>query len=202
MIIQDWKKDFFTIPNWLSLFRLLLIPVYVVIYLNATESKDYAIAAAILATSCLTDAIDGKIARRFHMISTIGKFLDPLADKCTQFTLIVCLAIKYPVQNPMLWVLAVLMFIKECFQLIAGIIQFRKGKMLTGALLSGKICTAVLFVSLILMVLMPEMNATLVTMIIVIDALFMLISFGHYAITYYKKTPMIQNIEEHEDRKR
>ena len=102
----------------------------------------------------------------------------------------------------MLWVLAVLMFIKECFQLIAGIIQFRKGKMLTGALLSGKICTAVLFVSLILMVLMPEMNATLVTMIIVIDALFMLISFGHYAITYYKKTPMIQNIEEHEDRKR
>ena len=37
MIIQDWKKDFFTIPNWLSLFRLLLIPVYVVIYLNAAN---------------------------------------------------------------------------------------------------------------------------------------------------------------------
>ena len=202
MIIQDWKKDFFTIPNWLSLFRLLLIPVYVVIYLFAAEPEDFAIAAAILAVSCLTDAIDGKIARKFNMISTIGKFLDPLADKCTQFTLIVCLAIKYPVQNPMLWVLAGLMFVKEIFQLVAGIIQFRKGKMLTGALLSGKICTAVLFVSLILMVLMPRMSATVVTVIIVVDAIFMLISFAHYALTYYKKTPMIQNIEDHEDRKR
>ena len=201
MIIKDWKKDLFTIPNWLSLFRLLLIPVYVVIYLNAAEPVDYAMAAGILAVSCLTDAIDGKIARHFNMISTIGKFLDPLADKFTQFTLIVCLAIKYPVQNPMLWVLAGLMFIKECFQLIAGIIQFRKGKMLTGALLSGKICTTILFISLILMVLMPAMNATLVRIIIIIDAVFMLISFGHYALTYYKKTPMIQNIEDHEDRK-
>lgn len=195
MIIQNWKKDLFTIPNWLSLFRLLLIPVYVVIYLNAEESVDYAIAAAIFAVSCLTDAIDGKIARRFHMISTIGKFLDPVADKATQFTLIVCLAIKHPVHNPMLWVLAGLMIIKECFQLIAGIIQFRKGKMLTGALLSGKICTAILFISLIVMVLMPELNNIVVTVITVIDAVFMLISFAHYAVTYYKQTPMIQDLE-------
>ena len=195
MIIQNWKKDLFTIPNWLSLFRLLLIPVYVVIYLNAEESVDYAIAAAIFAVSCLTDAIDGKIARRFHMISTIGKFLDPVADKATQFTLIVCLAIKHPVHNPMLWVLAGLMIIKESFQLIAGIIQFRKGKMLTGALLSGKICTAILFISLIVMVLMPELNNIVVTVIMVIDAVFMLISFAHYAVTYYKQTPMIQDLE-------
>ena len=195
MIIQNWKKDLFTNPNWLSLFRLLLIPVYVVIYLNAEESVDYAIAAAIFAVSCLTDAIDGKIARRFHMISTIGKFLDPVADKATQFTLIVCLAIKHPVHNPMLWVLAGLMIIKESFQLIAGIIQFRKGKMLTGALLSGKICTAILFISLIVMVLMPELNNIVVTVITVIDAVFMLISFAHYAVTYYKQTPMIQDLE-------
>ena len=161
----------------------------------AEESVDYAIAAAIFAVSCLTDAIDGKIARRFHMISTIGKFLDPVADKATQFTLIVCLAIKHPVHNPMLWVLAGLMIIKESFQLIAGIIQFRKGKMLTGALLSGKICTAILFISLIVMVLMPELNNIVVTVITVIDAVFMLISFAHYAVTYYKQTPMIQDLE-------
>ena len=74
--------------------------------------------------------------------------------------------------------------------------------MLTGALISGKICTTILFVSLILMVLMPQMNANVVTVIIIIDAVFMLISFAHYALTYYKKTPMIQNIEDHEDRKR
>ena len=74
--------------------------------------------------------------------------------------------------------------------------------MLTGALLSGKVCTAILFVSLILMVLMPDMNSEIITAITVVDAVFMLISFAHYALTYYKKTPMIQNIDDHEDRKR
>ena len=109
MLIKDWKKDLFTIPNLLSLFRLVLIPVYVVIYLNAQDDTDHYIAAGILAVSCLTDAIDGKIARHFNMISTVGKILDPIADKATQFTLIVCLAIR----NPVLWILVCLFFIKE-----------------------------------------------------------------------------------------
>lgn len=196
MIIKDWKRDVFTIPNMLSVFRLILIPVYVIIYLNAGEAIHYAIAAGILAVSCLTDLIDGKIARHFNQISTVGKFLDPLADKATQFTLIVCLAIKHPVRNPMLWVLAGLMFIKENFQLIAGIIQFRKGKMLTGALLTGKICTTILFISLILMVLIPEMSAQTLWIITIVDAAFLLISFAHYALIYYRKSPMIQDLPE------
>lgn len=76
MIIKDWKKEILTIPNLLSIFRLLLIPVYVVIYLNATEPMHYTIAGLILAVSCLTDLIDGKIARKFNMITTVGKFLE------------------------------------------------------------------------------------------------------------------------------
>lgn len=198
MIIQDWKRDLFTIPNWLSLFRLLLIPVYVLIYLHASSPADYMLAAGILAVSCLTDLVDGKIARRFNMISTIGKFLDPLADKATQFTLTVCLAIRYPI----LWNLAGLFVLKEGFQLVAGIIQFRKGKMLTGALITGKICTTILFFSLIFMVMFPAVDPKIVTVITIIDGIFMLISFVHYIFTYYKKTPMIQNIEEHTDRQR
>ena len=197
MIIRDWKKDLFTIPNMLSLFRLVLIPVYVIIYLDADSYADYALAAGILAVSCLTDLIDGKIARHFNMVSTIGKFLDPGADKATQFTLTVCLAVRYPV----LWNLALLFVIKEGFQLIAGIIQFRKGKMLTGALITGKICTAILFLSLILLVLLPDMDPRVINAITIVDALFMLTSLAHYALTYYRKSPMIQDIEDHEDRK-
>ncbi len=197
MIIRDWKKDLFTIPNMLSLFRLLLIPVYVIIYLDADSNADYMLAGSILAVSCLTDMIDGKIARHFNMISTIGKFLDPVADKATQFTLTVCLAIKYPV----LWYLASLFVIKEGFQLIAGIVQFRKGKMLTGALLTGKICTVILFLSLIALVLMPDLSERAINIITLVDAGFMLVSLAHYGYTYYRKTPMIQSIEEHEDRK-
>lgn len=191
MIIKDWKKDFFTIPNILSAFRILLIPVYVVIYLRANETMDYVLAASILAVSCLTDMIDGKIARRFNMISTIGKFIDPVADKLTQFTLIVCLAITYPI----LWSLAVLMFIKECFQFFAGLFAFRKGKMLKGALIIGKVCTFVLFTSLIVMVLIPNMHPTAVTIITIVDGLFMLLSFISYALTYFRHSSMIQDLE-------
>ena len=96
MFINDWKKEVFTIPNILTLLRLILIPIYVDIYMNATEKNDYFLAASILAVSCLTDMIDGKVARHFHMTSTLGQILDPIADKLTQFTLTLCLSIKYP----------------------------------------------------------------------------------------------------------
>ncbi len=192
MLIKNWKKDLLTIPNLLSLFRLLLIPVYIVIYLQAKDLTDYCIAAGILAVSCLTDAIDGKIARHFNMISTIGKVLDPFADKATQFTLILCLAIKKPV----LWTLVVLFVIKESFQLIAGYLTFRKGKMLTGALLAGKICTAVLFVSLIILVLFPDLKQSIIYWITAVDCLSMIVSFIGYARTYYTHSPMIQELDQ------
>lgn len=192
MFIKDWKKEILTIPNLLSLFRLVLIPVYVVIYLNAHESADYYIAAGILAVSCLTDLIDGKIARHFNMISTVGKILDPLADKATQFTLILCLALKYPV----LWNLVVMFVVKESFQLIAGSINLRKGKMLKGALLTGKICTTVLFISLILMVMVPNLSTPVVNYITLIDAAFMLVSFGDYLITYIRRENKFQSLNE------
>ena len=73
--------------------------------------------------------------------------------------------------------------------------------MLTGALITGKICTAILFISLILLVLLPDMPGVMINVITAIDAVFMLISLTHYAFTYYRKSPMIQNIEDHEDRK-
>lgn len=192
MIIKDWKKDLFTIPNLLSLFRLVLIPVYIVIYLRAKTAEDYYIAAGILAVSCLTDLIDGKIARHFNMISNTGKILDPLADKATQFTLIVCLTIRHPV----LLILIALFVVKEGFQLVAGFMILRRGKILSGALLSGKICTTVLFISLILMVMIPQMEDFMINILTAINCMFMLISFVGYARIYYTHSPMIQEIED------
>lgn len=186
----NWKKETLTVPNLLSLFRLVLIPVYVVIYLNATLPVHYYIAGAILAVSSLTDMIDGKIARHFNMISTVGQVLDPLADKATQFTLTVCLAIKYPV----LWFTAGLIFVKEIFQLVAMCVFYRKGKMLSGALMSGKVCTTVLFVSLILLVLLPNIGNTAVTIIAVLDSIFLLIAFTDYFMTYAKQTSKLKDV--------
>lgn len=194
MFIKDWKKDICSIPNLLSLLRLILIPVYVTIYLNARESTDYYLAAGILAVSCLTDMIDGKIARHFNMITSLGKVLDPLADKLTQFTLILCLALK--VENTLLWYLIGLFVLKESFQLIAGSLRLRKGIMLKGALLSGKICTTILFISLILMVMMPDMPLKTINIITIIDALFLLIAFVHYVVAYYCMDSKFQAVED------
>lgn len=191
MFIRNWKKEILTIPNLLSMFRILLIPVYAGIYLNATEEPQFILAGAVLAVSCLTDMVDGKIARKFHMITTLGKVLDPLADKLTQLTLTVCLSLKYPVLYPVL----ALFVIKELFQLTLGIIFLRKGKMLPGALMAGKICTTVLFVSLIALVLVPQMRAEVVNMIAVIDTVFLGISFVCYILAYFGKKVRVQDID-------
>ncbi|MBE5709739.1 MAG: hypothetical protein EGR51_07600 [Oscillibacter sp.] len=76
-----------------------------------------------------------------------------MADKATQFTLIICLAVKHPA----LWYLVGLFVIKEGFQAIAGMILLRSGRILKGALITGKVCTTVLFISLIALVLLPEL---------------------------------------------
>ena len=181
MRIQSWKDEVFTIPNLLSMFRLILIPVYMTIYLRAEKTSDFILAGTILAISCLTDMADGKIARHFHMTSTVGKILDPIADKATQFTLTLCLALRYPV----LWMVMAVFVVKELFQLVAGLIHLRKGKILPGALMEGKICTTVFFVSLIALVLMPEISVTAVAVIAGINIIFLAISFVGYVRAYY-----------------
>ena len=180
MFMKNWKTEILTIPNLLSLFRLILIPFYMAIYLNATRSVHFWEAGTIMAVSCLTDAVDGKIARRFHMVTNIGKILDPLADKITQFALTLCLCIKYPVLNPVL----ILFIIKEVFQIIFGIINLKKGKMLSGALISGKVCTTVLFISLIFLVLFPSIPPNIVTLIAITDACFLAVAFANYIRVY------------------
>lgn len=192
MFIKNWKKEIFTIPNLLSLFRLVLIPVYVSIYVNAQDIADYYLAAGILTVSCLTDLIDGKIARHFNMISSLGKILDPIADKATQFTLIICLTVKYKI----LWYLVGLFVLKEGFQLIAGGLCLRKKKMLKGALISGKVCTTILFISLILMVMLPGLSERAVNIITIVDAVFMLVAFVEYIAAYFFMDSKFQNLED------
>ena len=191
MFMLNWKKEVFTIPNILSFFRLLLIPVYIYLYLSAQSTAQYVAAGLVLALSCLTDMVDGRIARKYHMISKIGMLLDPVADKATQATLLVCLSMKYPILYPVLGLLV----IKESFQLIALIIAFLNGKMLPGALLVGKVCTTVLFVSLIAIVLFPDIPSKIVDLIAVVDACFLGVSFVCYICAYYGKNKKVQDLD-------
>ena len=191
MFIKDWKKEIFTIPNGLSLFRLLLIPVYVRVYLQASTDRQYGLAAGIMAISCVTDLVDGKIARQFNMISHVGKILDPLADKLTQLALILCLSARYPILYPVL----VLFVVKELFQLFVCIYNLRRGKALEGALPAGKVCTTVLFISLITLVLLPHLPQVWVDGLVAADAFFLTISFASYIRAYSGGSTKLQDLE-------
>lgn len=189
--MHNWKKEIFSIPNLLSLFRLLLIPVYTTLFLRAKRPEDYWIAAGILALSTLTDMVDGKIARRFNMVTQLGIVLDPVADKATQCTLLVCLAVRHPV----LWYVLGLFVCKEGFMLVMGLINLRKRKMLSGALMSGKICTTVLFISMIILVLYPDIANGAVNLLVSLCVVFMLLSFADYCTAYFGKNKKVRDID-------
>lgn len=191
MLIKNWKKEILTIPNLLSIFRIVLIPVYLRIYMNADSPEDYTTAAVILAVSCLTDLVDGKIARRFNMVTNLGKVLDPMADKLTQLALMICLSVERTAMRFLL----VLFLVKEFFQFFAMIGSLRQGKALDGALMSGKVSTTVLFTSLILMVLCPGMSERLVNAITSVCLVFLMLAFGDYVRAYFGKNKKIYDLE-------
>lgn len=172
----NWKKELCTVPNLLSLLRLILVPVYAGIYLRG----QYLLAGGIMAVSCLTDLLDGFIARRWNMITNLGKVLDPLADKVTQLTITLCLCRKHPQLLPVL----ALLVVKECFQLTLGVLYLRRGRMLDGALPEGKVCTAIFFLSLLTLVLFPGVSSGAVQAVAASNGFLLTVSLLGYAKAY------------------
>ena len=80
------------LPNKLTIFRVVLIPFFVFFMLapNMTGVNNY-IAVAIFIIASLTDFFDGKIARKYHLVTNFGKFMDPLADKLLVCSAMICL---------------------------------------------------------------------------------------------------------------
>ena len=170
------KREIFSIPNLMGYFRILLIPLFSWMYCTADSTGDYYAAAVVVGVSGLTDMFDGKIARRFHMITELGKFIDPLADKLTQAALLICLAIRYPLMRAVL----VLFVIKEGFMAVMGALLLPRGKKLDGAMWFGMVCTAVLYAVLFLLLLLPGIGATAANVLIGICGAFLLFSFLMY----------------------
>lgn len=146
------KQELYSIPNCMGYFRILLIPLFCFLYLNAKDRSDYYLAAGVILVSYITDFLDGQVARRFHMITEFGKFLDPVADKLTHGAIALCLAFRYEAMR----YLFALMVIKEGFMAVMGLINLRHGRKLDGAKWFGKFCTGALFILLFLLVVWPE----------------------------------------------
>lgn len=176
------KKEIFSIPNIMSYFRIILIPVFCVMYLKAETTTDYLLAALVVAISSITDLFDGMVARKFNMVTDLGKILDPVADKLSHAALAICLAVRYP----LMWALIGLMAVKEGYMAYMGLHYLKKGTMLNGAMWFGKICTASLFVGLLVLFIFPNLSIVAVNSIIVFLMVIMLITFIMYIIEYGK----------------
>lgn len=120
-----------TIPNILSFSRLCLIPLIAWLY---CAKQDYIGAGYVLVLSGATDIADGFIARKFNMISDLGKILDPIADKLTQAAMLFCLSTRFP----LMLVPIALMLVKELYMGVAGILVIKKTGKVYGANWHGK----------------------------------------------------------------
>ncbi len=135
------ENKILTVPNILTIFRILLIPFIVWTY----YTEKHSLTVAILFISAVTDIADGWIARHFHMVSNFGKALDPVADKLTQGITLICLLTEYKLMIAMF----VLMAVKE---LVLGIMEIRiirKSGVVKGANWHGKINTVMIYLTMI-----------------------------------------------------
>lgn len=82
------------LANKLTTFRVLCIPIFVVFMLIESISYNYYLAAIVFIVASITDLFDGKIARKYHLVTNFGKFMDPLADKMLVSAALICLTPK------------------------------------------------------------------------------------------------------------
>jgi cardiolipin synthase len=148
-----------TIPNLLSFLRLLLIPV--IVHMMIAENNALW-AAGLVVLSGLTDLADGFIARRYRMVSDLGKVLDPIADKLTQVAVLGCLALRFPL---MLIPLGLLV-LKELAAGVMGLLVIRRTGQVYGAEWHGKVSTALLYAMMTLHLLWSGIPAGLSNLLI------------------------------------
>ena len=132
------NRKILTIPNLLSLLRMIMIPQLMWLYLR---KQDYVRTVILLALSGATDVLDGIIARKFDMISDFGKAFDPVADKLTQMAMLYCVGTTFPEIRFLL----ILLVVKEVLSGIMSLISIKKTGQVQGAQWHGKAVTVLLY---------------------------------------------------------
>lgn len=168
------------IPNILSILRLILIPVFIVLYFSDIKYSGI-ISAEVLIISAATDVLDGIIARKFDMTSRLGRILDPLADKLTQASVCICLVIK---NIAPIWILCVLI-LKEFVMIGAGANIIRKGKEMMSSKWFGKLGTVVFYSAMILIIAFSPQRR-IIDLLLVLVLMFMIFSLAMYIPYFFR----------------
>ena len=187
---EDMGQNVWTIPNVLSMLRIIAIPFFVYFFVT----KKYLIAVLVIFISGLTDLFDGKIARKFNQISKLGKLLDPAADKLTQITVTVVYFREFNQSDDKVFKIfsyVFLLFILKEFSMIVGsFILLSMDIVPQAAIIYGKVATATFYLVMgLLMLFAPGFGAfakfwvmprPLIIVLVCISAFLTLAAFTSY----------------------
>jgi len=181
------KNDFLTVPNVMSLFRIVLVGVFVWIFIESDCKFNHA-SFVVLAVSALSDVLDGWIARRFDLVSNWGKVLDPAADKLFTISTVVCLAVADLIP---IW-LVILVFAKEGFMLVGGVILYDVTKAVIPSRWYGKLTTVLFYLTFVIAILLgifgvdPVISKLVVTILFAVAMAFSIFSVIKYILIAVK----------------
>ena len=158
------------IPNFLTLMRILTVPIFG--YMMHKQESLYA--AIIFIAAWLTDILDGFIARKYNLVTNFGKVADPAADKLLTTTALFFLAKQKTIPIPIL----IIVVCKELLMGLGGYILYKKKKRVSGANWYGKIATAFFYSAIVLLIFLPKSKFSIVlTLVAVIAAVFALLMY-------------------------
>lgn len=176
---SKYQKKILTLPNLLSCFRLCLIPAMI---WTCCFEHDAVSTASLLLLSGATDVADGIIARKYGMVSDLGKALDPIADKLTQIAMLFCLVSRFPRMLLPLIVLSV----KEVFAGVTGLLTIHKTGTVPSAVWHGKAATALLYTTMLIHLIWFNLPLPVSDVLIVLCTAMMLLSAVLYGIKNFK----------------
>jgi len=166
------------IPNLLTVFRLVLIPIFLIVFFSPSlNGLLYAVGIFLLAG--VTDLLDGYIARKCNLVTKVGIVLDPLADKLMLITVLTCLVIKSYIPIWMLIIIAC----KELFMIFYGLFLYKKGTIIPSNVL-GKLGTILFYISIFTL----SVDKVLGIYLLYISIAAAIVAFFNYLIVYRKKS--------------
>lgn len=179
--LKNSEDRIFTIPNILSMFRIVLIVPMIIFFIN----YNYIGAIACIVVSGLSDMLDGMIARKFNQISKLGKILDPIADKLTLVAVIICIGLLIPSVRLIVIILAA----KDILMLLGGAYLIHRGITPPAAKWYGKAATVIFYLSVTAVVALEVTKiatqfSVLVTILLAITAAAMLFSLIMYGTLF------------------
>ena len=175
---KDYSHRILTIPNLMSFFRFILIPVFIYYYLHENDMAAF----ITLGLSALSDLFDGKVARALNQVSELGKALDPVADKTTQMVVILCMVRRYSYLKPLL----ILQIIKESVLCIINLLVLHKEKAVRGAEWHGKILTTCIDILILIHLLPFDVPQEQIFLLLYLTEGMMILSFIIYFIRNMK----------------